>query len=216
MRFVSVKLAFLAMILVSACDFWPEELHSFTEAISIQVSGETTAWLLGGDAVVIDVAGSPLYQATQTELEAVATEIAEQANEFVEAPLESIVITFHESEVSDDQEKMRDFIFLVMEGRPVLQPYLDFDATGPLNLDEIEAAMGRLGEGLAKDQRECVRRESEMRARDAGNPETLDPANVEFLTAETWDVLDAFGKRLILTQAIITEALFLCAQRRSG
>ena len=53
-----------------------------------------------------------------------------------------------------------------------------------------------------------------MRARDAGDPETLDPANVEFLTAETWDALDAFGKRLILTQAIITEALFLCAQRK--
>jgi len=216
MRLLSIPLVFLVAILVSACDFWPKDLKPLAELIGQQVSGETTAWLVGGDVIVITVASSPFYQATQQELEAQATEIAEQAMGFTEAPLESIAITFYEGEVSDDPEKMREFIFLVMENRPVLQPYFDVDATGPLTPDEIQAAIDRLGETLAEDQRECVRGEVEQRARDAGDPETLDSESVEFLTAETWDELDAFGKRLILTGAITTEALFVCAQRGSG
>lgn len=77
---------------------------------------------------------------------------------------------------------MREFIFLVMEKRPVLQPYLDLDATGPLTADEIEVAIDRLdeahdqfGEPLTGEYRKCVLAEAEKRAHDAGDPETLDP-----------------------------------------
>lgn len=215
MRLLSITLLFLVAVLVSGCDFWPRDLKPLAESISQQVSGETTAWLIGGDVVVITVAGSALYQAAPSELEAQATEIADQAIRFIEAPLESIAITFYDGVVSDDREKRREFIFLVMENRPALQPYLDLDATGPLTLDEIQAALDRLGETLAGDQRKCVLEEAKKRAQDAGDPATLNPEDVEFLTAETWNVLDAFGKRLTLTAAITTKALFDCAQRRS-
>lgn len=210
MRFLSVKLVLLLALLVSACDFWPRQLEPLAETISRQVSGETTAWLLGGDVLVINVEGSPAYRANQPELEALAAGIAEQAVASAAAPLESIVITFYEGAVSEDPESMREFIFLVLENRPVLQPYLDVDATGPLTHDEIQAVIDRLGESVTGEQRDCVLGEMAERARVAGDPETLDPANVEFVSAEFWEYLDAFGKRLMLAQAIATNAMFAC------
>lgn len=214
MRFLSVKLVLLLALLVSACDFWPRQLEPLAETISRQVSGETTAWLLGGDVLVINVEGSPAYRATQPQLEALAAGIAEQAMAFAAAPLESVVITFYEGAVSEDPESMREFIYLVLDNRPVLQPYLDVDATGPLTHDEIQAAIDRLGESVTGEQRECVLGELEKRARVAGDPETLDPASVDFLTGESWENLDAFSKRLILTQALTTKALFACVSER--
>ena len=211
MRFISVMLWLLATIFVSACDFWPKGLEPLAESITQQVSGETTAWLLGGDVVAIDVASSPLYRADPLELEALAIEIAEQTIAFSSAPLESIAVTFHEGAVSEDPEKMREFIFLVMESRPVLQPQLDINATGPLTLVEIRTQfIDRMDESLTREQRDCVLEEVEKLARIAGDPETLDPASVEFLSAETWSPLDAFGRRLILAQSITTKAFFVC------
>jgi hypothetical protein len=204
-------MALLAAIAVSACDLWPRDLKGFAQSISQQVSGETTAWLVAGDVMVINVAGSPFYRKAQSDLEALATEIAEQAIEFSTAPLESVAITFYEGEVSGDPENMREFIFLVVESRPVLQPYLDVDATGPLTLAEVQSLfIDRLGESLATEEMECVNNEVERLARDAGDPEALDPSRVEFLSAESWSELDAFGKRMILAQAITTNALFTC------
>ena len=217
MRLLSVKLTFLTAILVSACDFWPKDLESLAESISQQVSGEATAWLVSGDIVLIDVANSPSYQEAQTELEALATEIAKQTIEYSAAPLESIVITFHEDEISEDSKKMREFIFLVIENRPVLQPDLDDDATGPLTLIEVQTYFSDvMEESLTTEQKECVLSEVEKLARGAGDPETLDPASVEYLSAETWHALDAFSKRMILAGAITTKALFDCAQQVSG
>lgn len=204
-------------VLVSACDFWPKDLKPLAESISEQVSGETTAWLLGGDSIVVNVANSPRYRATQSDLEALATEIAGQAIEFSQAPLEAIAITFFEGAVSDDPEKMREFIFVVLENRPILQPDLDVNATGPLTLDEVQAAVERLGESVTDEQRECVLGEMEKRADIAGDPETIDPSSEEFLSAvstDTWNNLDSFGKRIILTQVITTKALFFCVSTK--
>ena len=118
---------------------------------------------------------------------------------------------------------MREFIFLVVENRPVLQPYLDLDATGPLTAGEIEAAIDRLdvsydqlGKSLTGEYRKCVLAEAEKRAHNAGDPETLDPGSVEFLTADSWYALDAFSKRIILAQAIMSKALFICAGTRKA
>jgi len=207
---------FLLTALVSACDFWPRDLEALAESIGQQTSGEATAWLVGGDILLITVTGSPLFQADPSELETQAIAIAEQAMAFDPAPLESMVITFYERSVYDDEDTARELIFLVMDGRPMLQPDLDVEATGPLTPDEIDAVMERLDDTLADDQKTCVREEVKERARAAGDPELLDPASVEFLTAETWSALDAFGKRLILTQALTTEALFACAEPGSG
>lgn len=212
-RFLAVTFAFFAAVVVSACDFWPKDLEPLAHSISQQVSGETTAWLLAGDVLVIEVAGSPFYRADQSELEALATEVARESIAFSAAPLESISITFHEREVSEDPETMRDFIFLVMENQPVLQPTFDVDATGPLTPGEIQAAIDRLGDSLTVQNMECVRREMEEGADAAGDPEALDPASLEFLPTESWNVLDAFGKRIILAQAITTQAVFACASK---
>ena len=200
------------MILVSACDFWPQDLAPLAESIEQQVSGETRALRVGGDIVLIDVSHSPLYRTARPDLEATATEIAEQAIAYVAVPLESIVITFHAGEISEDPENEHEFIFLVMDGRPVLQPQFDIDATGPLSPEEVQAAVDRLGDSFTGEQKTCVVREVEQQARDAGDPETLDPADFEFLPAETWNDLDAFGKRIILTGAITTQALFSCVR----
>jgi len=207
---------FLLTALVSACDFWPRDLEALAESIGQQTSGEATAWLVGGDILLITVTGSPLFQADPSELETQAIAIAEQALSIDPATIESMVITFYERSVYDDEDTARELIFLVMDGRPMLQPDLDVEATGPLTPDEIDAVMERLDDTLADDQKTCVREEVKERARAAGDPELLDPASVEFLTAETWSALDAFGKRLILTQALTTEALFACAEPGSG
>lgn len=222
MRCLIIKLGLLTAVLLSACDFWPKTLEPLAESITRQVSGDTTAWLLDGDVLVINVAGSPLYQKAQAALEAAATDIAEQAIVFSTVPLESIAITFHEREVTADPESTREFIFLVMDNRPVLQPF-DVDATGPLTHGEIQAAMdrldnsfGQLEKPFTEGHRACVLAEMERSARVAGDPETLDLASMKYLSAETWNKLDAFNKRIILTQAIMTEAMFACASKRTS
>lgn len=217
MRLLSLALCSMMAVLASACDFWPRNLEPLTESIARQVSGETTAWRVGGDVVVITVAGSPLYGGDPTELATAATRVAAQAIEFSTVPLESVVITFHETEVSEDPETTREFIFLVEGDRPALQPHMDFDATGPLTVTEVRNLMiDRMVEPLSDEQRECVLREVEERARAAGDPETLDPATVELLPAENWDRVDAFGRRLVLAQAIATKAFFVCARHSSA
>jgi len=215
-RFFPLILAFLVAVLVGACDFWPKDLKPLADSISRQVSGETTAWLVSGDVVIIGVAGSPLYRQQRAELVAVATDIAEQAVAYIPTPLESIAITFHEGEISEDPEKMRQFIYLVTDNRPVLQPYIDEDATGPLGHDELAAAVDRLGDSVTGAQRDCVLAEAEQRASAAGDPETLDPASIEFLTAGAWDDLDAFARRLFLAQALTSKAVFVCAAPRKA
>jgi len=216
MRNLRFALAALAALLLSACDFWPRELEPLAESVAEQVSGATTAWLVGGDVLLIDVAGSPLYAQPLPDLERSASGLADQAVAFTTGPLESIVITFHEGEVSDDPDRTREFIFLVLEGRPVLQPPLELGATGPLTAAELEAAVDRLGERASEDRRACVLGEAQERARAAGDPETLDSENVasmQIMPAATWAALDAAGRRLFLAQMIITEALFDCVSR---
>lgn len=86
-----------------------------------------------------------------------------------------------------------------------------FDATGPLTWAEIEAnSVSRMELDMSAERRACLRREVESLARTAGDPETLDPASMEFVPEQGWAHLGAAGRRLILTQAIVTEALFDC------
>lgn len=211
MRFFAIKLMLVAAILASACDLVPDDLDALAESIDRQVSGKTTAWLVGGDVVVIDVAGSPLYGSPQAELETVASGIAEQAIAFTETTLVSVAITFHQGGVTDQAERQREFIFLVTDGHPALQPLLNYDATGPLTPEEVQALfIDPMGETLATQNVDCILEEVARLTRDAGDPESLDPATVEFLPTDSWASLDAFGRRLLLAQAITTKALFTC------
>ena len=87
-----------------------------------------------------------------------------------------------------------------------------FDAKGPLTLAEVRANfIDRMDMPLEGARRACVFREIEQRARAAGDPEILDPATVELVPAEQWKDVGAFGRRLVLAQAIVTKALFVCA-----
>lgn len=212
MRSGTLVLYALTAILISACGFWPEELEPLAASITREVSGEATAWRLGGDVVVINVANSPLYRKDSAELQTAATDIAAQAIAFAAVPLASVSVTFHEGDVSEEAEKMREFIFLIKDNRPVLQPLLNDGATGPLALAEIQALFISGDEPLSEERKKCVLREIEDRARAAGDPETLDPASVEFLPVAEWYQLDRFGKRLILAQVISTKAFFVCGE----
>ena len=221
MRLTTIILACLAAVVLAACDFWPRNLEPLAQSIAEQVSGDASALLLGGDVLVIDVSGSPLYQHDPPALEAHAAAIAEQAIAFSTAPLESIAITFYRGDISDDPSTAREFIFIVTENRPVLQPHIDFDASGPLTPAEIQAAVERIEDSLeskenslADERRECLRSEVGRLARMAGDPATLNPADLDYLSAETWYLLDAYGKRIILTQAITTRAMFDCMKPR--
>ena len=213
MRYTTQLLGVLAATALTACDFWPRQLESLADSIGQQVSGEATVWLAGGDVVIIDVANSPLYGEASSSLEAVATDIAQQTVAFTEQSLESIVITFHQGVLSEEPERMRSFVFMVQAGIPVLQPFMDLDATGPLSAEEIDAAMDRLGDSLGEDRLHCARKKLGQLAAEAGDPETFDPGSNRFLPTENWAALDAFGKRLVLVQALSTQAVFDCAGR---
>ncbi|MGB5494742.1 MAG: hypothetical protein WBM97_09720 [Sedimenticolaceae bacterium] len=221
MRTFFFVLLCLTAVLTGACDLLPNQLKPFEETLEQQLSGDATVWLLGGDVVIIDVSGSPSYRMQETELGGLATEIAEQAMEYAERPLESIVVTFYEDRETDGSDKEREFIFLVMKNRPVLQPHLPRNATGPLTNEEIQAAIVRMDQSydqmeksLTDGHRECVLATLERRAAGAGDPEHLDPATVEFLTSDTWYLLDGSAKRIFLAQALLSEALFSCADSR--
>lgn len=122
---ISAPLTLLVVISLSSCGFWPEELKPLAESISQQVGGEAMAWRVGKDVVVINVANSPLYQEPLEELQSVAADIAAQAVAFASVPITSVAVTFHENEISDVPDEMREFIFVTIEGQLTLAPDLD-------------------------------------------------------------------------------------------
>jgi len=90
---------------------------------------------------------------------------------------------------------------------------VDLDARGPLTLEELDIDFSALGvPGLGEDGRRCVLDEVAAVVQVAGDPETVDPATVEFLSdgSENWSDLGPGGRRIILAQAITTEAFFHC------
>lgn len=89
-----------------------------------------------------------------------------------------------------------------------------FDATGPLTLEEVEANfLSSMDLSLSAERRACVLREIGERAKAAGDPETLEPGQMEMIPEENWQDIGVFGRRLILTQVITTKALYACLER---
>ncbi|MEJ2523070.1 MAG: hypothetical protein P8080_09350 [Gammaproteobacteria bacterium] len=204
----------LFSLLLSACDYWPEKPGTLAGSLTEQLSADVTVWRVGGDVVLVDVANSSLYGSDAARLKIVATDIAERVVAAVERPVATVAVTFHESEVSEDVSRMREFAFLVKKGQPILQPRVSFDATGPLTLDEIQANFLSLAEAPpAEERKDCILGEIEARARAAGDPETLDPKMIEFLPAKSWRLLDKAGRRIVLMQAITTKASLVCGSQ---
>ncbi len=213
-------LAVLLALLLSACDWWPRSLEPLAESIRQELSGDTEAWLVGGDIAVINVAGSPAFGRPEPELEALALELAEQTIEFVETPLEAVTVTFYRNAMTDEGDDRAEFIFVVEDGQLVHTQLVDPDASGPLTDAELEASIDSFeathdgpGDIWTPEQRDCVLEEAKQRAATAGDPESLDPTTVsslESVSPLTWKALDDFGRRLLLVQVITTEALFAC------
>jgi hypothetical protein len=216
-------LAVMVVMLLSACDWWPRDLAPLAESIRQEVSGDTEAWLVGGDIAVINVSGSPVFEQPGPELEALAMSIAKQTIDFVVAPLEAVTVTFYRNAMTDDGEDMAEFIFLVEDGAAVRPWAMDPDVSGPLTDVELESSIDRFDEAYdgpegtwTPQKRDCVLAEAKARAAAAGDPESLNPAtlpSLEGVSPLTWNALDDFGRRLLLVQVITTEALFACVGR---
>lgn len=91
-----------------------------------------------------------------------------------------------------------------------------FDASnGQLTINEIQYFASKMQESLGDAVTECLTEEATVRASKTGDPEKLDPNKVELLPVDQWGTLDKSGKRPILTQVIINQAIPLCTQGKS-
>jgi transposase InsO family protein len=90
------------------------------DSISDRVAGETKAWRIGGDVVVITLANSPPCLQAPDQPEAVAIGLAPQAIDCCESPIGSIAVTLHEKEIFDHLGTAREYLFPVRDGRPEL------------------------------------------------------------------------------------------------
>ena len=84
-----------------------------------------------------------------------------------------------------------------------------FDTTGPLTSEEIHHFIANM-KTLSNEQSECMVREAESRAKNAGDPEELNPFTVNLLPVDEWSNLNRVGKRIVLTQVIINQAIITC------
>jgi hypothetical protein len=80
---------------------------------------------------------------------------------------------------------------------------------GPLTNEEIQTFASEM-ESLGDKVTDCLVKEAIVNASRIGDPEKLDPSTVELLPVDHWDELDKSGKRLILTQVVISQAIPLC------
>ena len=83
---------------------------------------------------------------------------------------------------------------------------------GPLTSEEIQVFTSDMKASIDNEVLECLSKEAAVRAAKLGDPETLDPTSVELLPVNQWGELDKSGKRLILTQVVINQAILLCTQ----
>ena len=88
-----------------------------------------------------------------------------------------------------------------------------FDANnGPLTGNEIQYLTSELKKSIGDEVAECLLKEATVRASKLGDPETLDPTTVELLPVDQWSTLGKSGKRIILTQVVINQAIPICTQ----
>lgn len=83
---------------------------------------------------------------------------------------------------------------------------------GPLTLEELQINIpAELDSMLTTRKRNCFIEKIGELAEQAGDPETLDPADVAYLPTDgTWDELTFYGRRNLLAQAIVSRAIIFC------
>jgi len=83
---------------------------------------------------------------------------------------------------------------------------------GPLTMEELQISIPKkLDSMLTSQRRACYIEKIGELAKDAGDPETLNPADVAFLPTDgSWDELTFYGRRSLLAQAIVSRAITLC------
>lgn len=83
---------------------------------------------------------------------------------------------------------------------------------GPLTMEELQINIPEhLAVMMTERRQACFLKKIGELAADAGDPETLNPADVAFLPTDgTWDDLTFYGRRSLLAQAIVSRAITLC------
>lgn len=89
---------------------------------------------------------------------------------------------------------------------------VDQNGNGPLTMSELQINIpSAIDKQLSDVQRSCVIKAIERLANEAGDPETLNPANVAYLPdQESWSQLNSSSKRIILAQAITSRSFAVC------
>ena len=87
--------------------------------------------------------------------------------------------------------------------------------TGPLTAGEIAQLTDGMEATVSAEIVSCIVEGATLRAAAVGDPEQLDAAGVELLPVEQWASLDTSGKRLILTQVVINQAIPSCTIDRT-
>jgi len=98
----------------------------------------------------------------------------------------------------------------------LFQPIPFAENSGPLTSAEIQYFTSNMKESVSPEQIACISKEAAVRAAKLGDPETLDPTQVELLPVDGWSLLDKPGKRLLLTQVVINQTLPLCSHSPSS
>ena len=85
-------------------------------------------------------------------------------------------------------------------------------SSGALTEEEIRKFTSNISETMGEEIAMCLAKQAMARAEQIGDPQTLNPDTVALLPVEQWDSLDRSGKRLILTQVVINQAIPVCTQ----
>ena len=87
-------------------------------------------------------------------------------------------------------------------------------ANGPLTQDELRTFAELMSVELGDEVAACLLREATRNAEKAGDPQTLDQANLALLPADNWSELIRDNKRIILTQIVFNQAIPSCSRLR--
>jgi len=88
-----------------------------------------------------------------------------------------------------------------------------FNTEGPLTQDEIDYFLSKLQQPQSEAYQACMSLEAKLRAEKIGDPETLDPSTVDLLPTDHWNDLDKPGRRILLTQVIMNQAIIECVPK---
>ena len=86
---------------------------------------------------------------------------------------------------------------------------------GPISAAEIDVLTSDMAALVGAGVAACVKKEALARATQVGDPQTLNPKAVDLMPAQDWDRLDKPGKRLILTQVVINQAIAVCTRAKT-